>query len=615
MDRDELLERLRGIEWTDVEFKEARTAVPRDAYETVSAFSNTEGGWLVFGVRQTGGKFEIVGVLDADQVQNDFLSAIRGTQKCSRPISAEADHLEEDGKHLFVFFIPEIPRDHKPLYLNGDIRRSFVRRGGCDQRCSDDEMRSFLRDGATERYDGECVAHNLGTCFDERALRWYRGRYDERHPGQLDELSDLDFLLHWGLVVERDGEQVPTKASILLFGSGPALRQLLPRPVVDFQLVEAPYEADRPSERWVSRVVIEDNLISAWRGLLESFQKLPGAAFSVNPETMQRSDRPPDYIAFREAAINLLVHQDYGDHTRKGSIVFFRDRTVFFNPGDAFATGEELLDPGERQVRNPRIIAAFRRIGLSEQAGTGIREIYATWRRLRRVPPMIVNDKSRKTFELQLLSEELLTEQQVLLQSQLGVTLNDDEAGVFALAVRQKQVSVLDARGVTGRPSSDARALLKGLVSDVLLERVGGTDSSNYRLAEHLRELFSGNGGQSNLVTDQAQRDSARLVTDQARDEETTERPRRRILLELNETQQLVINLCDVPKTMAALMESLRVSHRAHFRRKHLDPLIEAGLLEQTFPDQPTHPRQAYRLTPAGVAVKAKRGKRSGGSA
>ena len=44
MQRTELIERLKGYEWNDVEFKEARRAVPRNVYETVSAFANTEGG-------------------------------------------------------------------------------------------------------------------------------------------------------------------------------------------------------------------------------------------------------------------------------------------------------------------------------------------------------------------------------------------------------------------------------------------------------------------------------------------------------------------------------------------------------------------------------------------
>ena len=50
--------------------------MPRDAYETVSAFANTEGGHLVFGVRKSGREMEIVGVLDVDKVQSEFLSTL-----------------------------------------------------------------------------------------------------------------------------------------------------------------------------------------------------------------------------------------------------------------------------------------------------------------------------------------------------------------------------------------------------------------------------------------------------------------------------------------------------------------------------------------------------------
>ncbi len=71
MTRDELIELLHRHEWRDVEFKEAQRRVPRDAYETVSAFANTEGGHLVFGVRKGDHEMEIVGVLDIDKVQNE----------------------------------------------------------------------------------------------------------------------------------------------------------------------------------------------------------------------------------------------------------------------------------------------------------------------------------------------------------------------------------------------------------------------------------------------------------------------------------------------------------------------------------------------------------------
>src|SRR3989338_7523625 len=54
MKLEELNKLLKAGEWKDVEFKEARTDVPKSAFETVSAFANTHGGRLVFGVAQQG---------------------------------------------------------------------------------------------------------------------------------------------------------------------------------------------------------------------------------------------------------------------------------------------------------------------------------------------------------------------------------------------------------------------------------------------------------------------------------------------------------------------------------------------------------------------------------
>jgi len=50
MTKDELLARLQSIEWSDIEFKEAAKDAPKNALSTVSAFANTAGGHLVFGV-------------------------------------------------------------------------------------------------------------------------------------------------------------------------------------------------------------------------------------------------------------------------------------------------------------------------------------------------------------------------------------------------------------------------------------------------------------------------------------------------------------------------------------------------------------------------------------
>ena len=171
----------------------------------------------------------------------------------------------------------------------------------------------------------------------------------------------------------------------------------------------------------------------------------------------------------REAAINLLIHQDFGDHTRVPVIRFFRDQSQFFNPGDAFATREQLIDPGDEEV-NPTIVSAFRRIGLSDQGGTGVGAIFAGSRKLGYMPPVIDNNKADKTFRLRLPKERLLTEEQVLLQAGLGVNLSDHEAAVLAFLTRKGQIDMADVKGLTGLNGPGAVALVQRLTAQVLVE-------------------------------------------------------------------------------------------------------------------------------------------------
>lgn len=100
---------------------------------------------------------------------------------------------------------------------------------------------------------------------------------------------------------------------------------------------------------------------------------LPKSFRDIDPATLERRDSPAGLRVFREAAMNLLIHQDYGDHSRKAVIQFFSDGIRFWNPGDSFGDERRLLEPREKEVRNPAIAMAMRRIGMCEQAGTGLR--------------------------------------------------------------------------------------------------------------------------------------------------------------------------------------------------------------------------------------------------
>ncbi|TMO20572.1 AAA family ATPase, partial [Pseudoalteromonas sp. S4492] len=74
--------------------------------------------------------------------------------------------------------------------------------------------------------------------------------------------------------------------------------------------------------------------------------------FQIDEANLQRSHETPDYIGFREAAVNALVHQDYTDTQRTATVHFYKDASVYFNPGDSLLDESE-LGKGGSASRNP----------------------------------------------------------------------------------------------------------------------------------------------------------------------------------------------------------------------------------------------------------------------
>lgn len=590
MNQDELLSRLNGIEWTDFECKRAQRSVPEDAYKTVSAFANTAGGWLVFGVSEANRQLEVTGVEEPDKVQNDFLAVLRGGQKLNRVIPVEAHRFEIDGKHVFAFYVPESSRSEKPVYLKGDPRQSYLRRGAGDEQFTQSELERFLRDAAQDRYDGVALADiPVDRCFDEVTVKWYQAQFARRNPEHAEITDPIEFLLNWNFVVEQGGKKLPTRAGVLLFGIGRYVRQILPRPVLDYQRIDTRFDQWSAEQRWHDRYVFEENIFQTWQGLVARYMRIAEHPFSLDPATLRRNDDPPDYVAFREAAINLLIHQDYGDHGRKASIKLFTDRTVFWNPGDAFATVAELLDPTEKEVRNPAIVKAFRRIGLSDQAGTGIRAIFRNWHELGRVPPQLTNDKARKHFDLVLINQPLVTDAMRRFRQTLGTNLTSEQADALALALSLpvgEALTLTAIRSLGISTTQQAKAVADHLVRQQLLDPLSETQ---FHPREAIRQRFA-------QVPDQVGTEVLNK-SGPSRDQVGTK-------LGLSAEQHRMLAQMVDEHDIATLMEWVGRSNRSKFREAVLAPLLALDIVAMTIPEKPNSSKQRYRLTEQGKALR-----------
>ncbi len=618
MDRAALLQRLQGYEWRDVEFKACRRGVSQDAYKTVSAFANTAGGWLVLGVEERDGEYRPAGVEEVDRVQNEFLSALR-SGKFNRPVTVNASAIEVESRTLLVFQIPEAPIHQKPVHLGRDLQETYLRSGAGDERVTPDELRRLLADAEGRQRDAQVVDTDPATSFDPQTIARYRAAQVRLTPGEEADRPALDWLRDGGLVVESHGRLRPTVASILLFGTRAQVNSLLPRPVVDFQRIDQLFQEELPDPRWNDRALCECNLLTAWWTLLDRFHAQAERPFALDPNSLERRDLPPDYLTFREAAVNLLVHQDFADHAQWASIHLWRNRWIFANPGLPLPRQEELLEPGPKRTRNPMMLAAFRRIGLSDQGGTGLRAIYGNVRRLSYPLPELSWDRTCNRFALTIAKEALVSPEQALFQAQLGVHLTDDQARIFAALCRQGSLLLNEARALLGCTGDEARSQFNRLTTQGLITVVA-TAPLTIRLAEHLRDRWdlmrrgaaarlegetprtpgavvpqSGPSAQPipSLVTDQANPGTAPGLTNLPAS----------LLTNLSEAQLTILRRSSTPQTRDQLQAVTGHKHRNHFVRQHFRPLIEHGLIALATPMKATDPRATYLLTEAGLRL------------
>lgn len=72
MDSETLLQHINLGEDQDIEFKSADGGLPNDVWETISAFANTDGGYIVLGVSEGRGGLTISGVSKPEGLLKNF---------------------------------------------------------------------------------------------------------------------------------------------------------------------------------------------------------------------------------------------------------------------------------------------------------------------------------------------------------------------------------------------------------------------------------------------------------------------------------------------------------------------------------------------------------------
>ena len=267
MTKEELVKRLRDIEWDDFEVKAAKSNLPKNIWETVSAFSNCSGGWIVLGIIQTGSVFDIQGVNNIEKLEQDFFSTLR-SKKFNVPLFASIHRYEIDDKNIIAFYLPS--SDVKPVYF-GSLENTFIRMGSGDQRATQQEIMSMIRDQSFGIQSQKSIPDTNIDMLNRDALTDFRG--EVRHWGlvsHLDSVSDEDFCKGVG-ITDCSGQL--TYGGLIMFGKSPHTFNFVPTFCADY--VEIPGTGTEAiTNNYTYRIPEQQNLWEASRIILRRLRTL-----------------------------------------------------------------------------------------------------------------------------------------------------------------------------------------------------------------------------------------------------------------------------------------------------------------------------------------------------
>lgn len=611
-----LLERLDGEEALELEFKAARKALPKDVWPTVSAFSNTNGGWIILGVSEEEDTFTIQGVTNASEILKTFYDLIRDSHKISYPVCGADDSAIETlgGRKIIVLRIPAASRKVRPIYINGNpYTGTFVRRHSGDYRCNKQEVDRMMREASDVATDSTVLSHFDWDDLDHDALARYRRRYQTLHPEvPWNHYDDQRFLQAVG-GFRRDkesGQQGITVAGLLLVGRPEAIREWRTRHLIDFRLAPATSGYDN---RWDDRVVWEGNLLGAFEAIYPRLIADQPTPFRLEGGT--RIDESPIHVVLREALVNLLVHADYAE-TQASLIVRSLEEYSFRNPGSSRVQEADLLTGDRSDPRNPELVRMFRLIGLAEEAGTGIPKIISAWRDLGFQLPKIDVGTERYEFSLVLRYAHLLSEDDRTWLHSLGENWTEAEQLALVLARHEGYVDNMTLRHLTGQHSADASKTLRGLRSRMLLQMIGGGRGAYYELgstaspsveeaptqlsfinteSSSATSVVNSVGNRSNSEgsgpNSKGNRPSSANVHKDLEEISRVARERRRLDPVIRDS--ILVELC--ARTPLSLEQLARLMGRSEaWVREAIRPLISSGHLAYLYPNRPTHPKQKY---------------------
>ncbi len=449
------------MKFRESETVELKEIVVDDIKKEIIAFANCAGGKLFVGVQDDG---TVIGLDDADSASLQISNMVRDAIKPDLTMFLHYEILEDNGAKVLVVDVQK--GTQRPYYLAKKGLRPegvYVRQGSSTVPATSTAIRQMIKETDGDHFE-EMRSLEQHLTF-ERAEKEFTAHHLEFGLSQkktLGVMTQDGVYTNLGLLLS---DQCVHTIKIAVFeGTTPA--QFKDRKECTGSLFQQMDEAYA--------------FIDFRNQLHSSFKQL---------RRIDKRDYPE--IAIREALLNLLVHREYAFRA-SAFISIYSDRIEFVSIG-GLVSGMSLEDveTGLSVCRNVKLANVFYRLELIEAYGTGIKKIFGAYEGTGRKPLIETTDNAFKVVlpNLNVAKEGILENTNFIgdvITRFFDKGLKDSQVGqVVALAQKQGFISRMEVEKALAISQTTSGRLLRQLVEQEILVKVGDGRSTRYCLAKH----------------------------------------------------------------------------------------------------------------------------------
>ena len=367
-----LIEKIQEIkaESQTVEVKSAHNGCPKRLYDTLSSFSNQDGGGIiVFGLDEKQG-FEAVGVYDLQDLQKSVTEQCNQMEPAVRGIFTFAEY---EDKNICALEVPTVELVERPCYYKGagKVKGSYIRVGDADLPMTDYEIYNY-ESYKKHVHDDEREVERIDLSYMDREIL---DKYIVEKKQAKPKFSKLNEEQIYEMLNIKRNERF-TLAAVMNFALYP--QGVFPQLGITAVVVPGYSigELGNSGERFVDNKRIEGTISEMLEEAMVFCKRNMKIKTIIDSKTGKRNDRTEYPInAVREAILNALIHRDYSVHTEGTPIQinFFTDRLEIHSPGGLYGRMTvEQLGKARPDLRNPTLATMAESLNQAENRYSGI---------------------------------------------------------------------------------------------------------------------------------------------------------------------------------------------------------------------------------------------------